>query len=144
MNKILFVTRKVKGYTEKQMAALLEILEDEYVELEHSFKSLTVEQAYKLSKVFDVPAELYIYAEGDLEKFDEHVSIELSQIIAANSFQSFPPDTFFKIIALGNSALKAVVDWKKIRQENFVLQSDNKALRQLNEGLKKLAFQPTV
>jgi transcriptional regulator with XRE-family HTH domain len=140
MNKILFVSRKVKDYTEKQMADLLGISEDNYLEIEHSLKSLNVEQAYKLAKVFDVPAELYIYAEGDLERFEENVSTELTQMIADQSFQRFPPEAYFKMITLGNSALKAVVDWKRIKQENCMLQSDNKALRHLNEELRKLAF----
>ncbi|MEJ0103810.1 MAG: hypothetical protein WDO19_15170 [Bacteroidota bacterium] len=56
MNKIVFTARMAKGLTEKQMASLLRIEEDEYKELELAIREMTGEFAQQLETMHNVPA----------------------------------------------------------------------------------------
>ena len=60
MNKVLYVGRKAKGLSEKQIAKVLQIEEQEYIELEHSIRDVNAQLALKLAKLFDIDAKIFI------------------------------------------------------------------------------------
>ena len=60
MNKVLYVGRKAKGLSEKQIAKVLQIEEQEYIELEHSIRDVNAQLALKRAKLFDIDAKIFI------------------------------------------------------------------------------------
>ena len=91
MNKVLYVGRKAKGLSEKQIAAVLQIEEQEYIELEHSLKDVTAQQALKLAKLFDIDAEIFIYTDGRDVRLLKYATGEISKYMQNGAFQGLPP-----------------------------------------------------
>lgn len=60
MNKILFVARKAKGLTEKQLAEALKIGEVEYLQYECNLEKLPVKIVEKLEDCFDIPVAYFL------------------------------------------------------------------------------------
>lgn len=61
MNRILYVARKAKGFTELQVAKALQIEENAYIEMEHSLAYVSADIALRFAKIFDIDPELFIY-----------------------------------------------------------------------------------
>ena len=141
MNKILHITRAIKGYSEKQMAEILGIAETEYIEIEHSVADLTASQALKLSKLFNVDPVFYMSTEAEQGRIEKKAAEEIAKILNDTDFQNPHPKLGLDIIRLGNAALSLTVELKHALQREYILIADNKALKKLNEGLKKMILE---
>jgi len=139
MNKVLYVGRKAKGLSEKQIAEILQIEEQEYIELEHSLTDVTAQQALKLAGLFDIDAEIFIYTDGHDVRLLKYAAGEISKYIQNGSYQGFPPQYFVEIVALGNMALHLAADLNHAVYKQYELEQDNQALRKLNAALKETA-----
>ncbi len=139
MNKVLYVGRKAKGLSEKQIAGILQMEEQEYIELEHSLKDVTARQALKLAGLFDIDAEIFIYTDGRDVRLLKYAAGEISKYMQNGSCQGLPPQYLGDIIALGNMALGLVADLNHAVYKQYELEQDNLALRKLNAALKETA-----
>jgi len=139
MNKVLYVGRKAKGLSEAQIAGVLQIEEREYIELEHSLKDVTAQQALKLAKLFDIDAEIFIYTDGRDVRLLKYAAGEISKYMQSGKLKDLPPQYLGDIIALGNTALHLVADLNHAVYKQYELEQDNLALRKLNAALKETA-----
>ena len=139
MNKVLYVGRKAKGLSEKQIAKVLQIEEQEYIELEHSLKDVNAQLALKLAKLFDIDAEIFIYTDGHDVRLLKYATDEISGFMQNGTLNNLPPQYLGQIIALGNTALRLAADLNHAVYKQYELEQDNQALRKLNAALKETA-----
>ena len=137
MNRLLYVARKAKGFTEEQVAKILQIEESEYTELEHSIVDVTVKQAVLFAKLYDIDAEQFIYTEGRQERVLKYAMDEISSFKQNGYLESLPPGYYFKIVSLGNTALSLQAELSHSIFRQYELEQDNKALRILYNELKE-------
>jgi transcriptional regulator with XRE-family HTH domain len=136
MNKILYVARKAKGYTENQVAKALQMEEMAYKELEASLTNVTADIALKVSKLYDIDAELFIYTEGREQSLIKFAMDEIANFEKSGILKELPPQQLFHLVSLGNTALALQVELNHCLYRQYELERDNDAIRQLNEELK--------
>jgi DNA-binding XRE family transcriptional regulator len=136
MNRILYVGRKAKGLTEAQIAKVLQIEEHEYVELEHSLTDVTAQQALKLSKLFSIDAEIFIYTEGRETRLIKYAADEISGYMKNGLLDGMSPKELFGITSMANTALSLSVQLSHSVYQQYELEKDNTALRGLIAELK--------
>jgi len=137
MNRLLYVARKAKGLTEAQVAKVLQIEESEYTELEHSIVDVTAKQAVLLATVYDIDAEQFIYTEGGQERVLKYAMDEISKFKQNGYLESLPPNYYFNIVSLGNTALTLQAELSHSIFRQYELEQDNQALRLLYKELKE-------
>jgi transcriptional regulator with XRE-family HTH domain len=137
MNKVLYVGRKAKGLSEKQIAKVLQIEEQEYIELEHSLKDVSAQLALKLAKLFDIDAEIFIYTDGHDVRLLKYATDEISGYMQGGMLNNLPQQYLGQIMALGNTALRLAADLNHAVYKQYELEQDNQALRKLNAALKE-------
>ena len=137
MNKVLYVGRKAKGFSEMQIAKVLQIEEQEYIELEHSLRDVSAQLALKLAKLFDIDAEIFIYTDGQDVRLLKYATDEISGYMQSGVLSNPPPQYLSQIIALGNTALRLAADLNHAVYKQYELEQDNRALRKLNTALKE-------
>ena len=137
MNKVLYVGRKAKGFSEMQIAKVLQIEEQEYIELEHSLKDVNAQLALKLAKLFDIDAEIFIYTDGHDVRLLKYATDEISRYMQSGTLNN-PQQYLSQIIALGNNALRLAADLNHAVYKQYELEQDNQALRKLNAALKEM------
>jgi len=138
MNKVLYVARKAKGFTEKQVAKALQIEESAYRELEASLTDVTATIALRAAKLFDIDAELFIYTEGREQRLVKFAMDEIANFKQSGILNDLPPQHLFHIVNLGNTALSLQVELNHCVFRQYELERDNEALRQLNAELKAM------
>jgi transcriptional regulator with XRE-family HTH domain len=131
MNRILYVARKAKGFTTAQLAKVLEIEENGYYEIEHSLADISAQQALKLSKLFDVDPEIFLYTEGRDSRLVKHAMDEISGYLKKGELEELKPADYIRTVALGNTALSLMVDLNHALYKQYELEKDNRALRRL-------------
>jgi transcriptional regulator with XRE-family HTH domain len=136
MNKILYVARKAKGFTEKQVANALQMEEMAYKELEASLTNVTADIALRVSKLYDIDAELFIYTEGREQSLIKFAMDEIANFKKSGILKDLPPQQLFHLVSLGNTALALQVELNHCLYRQYELESDNEAIRQLNKELK--------
>jgi transcriptional regulator with XRE-family HTH domain len=136
MNRILYVARKAKGLSAIQLANLLQIAENEYNEIEHSITDVTALQVLKLSKVFDVDPEMFLYNDGRDKRLVKYATDEVSKIITNVQAEQVPTRYYFHMVSLGNTALSLQAELGHALYRQYELEKDNEALRQMIESLK--------
>jgi transcriptional regulator with XRE-family HTH domain len=139
MNKVLYVGRKARGLSEMQIAKVLQIEEQEYIELEHSLRDVNAQLALKLAKLFDIDAEIFIYTDGHDVRLLKYATDEISGYMQGGMLNNLPPQYLSQIIALGNTALRLAADLNHAVYKQYELEQDNQALRKLNAALKETA-----
>jgi transcriptional regulator with XRE-family HTH domain len=137
MNRLLYVARKAKGLTEKQVAKVLQIEESEYKELEHSLTDVTAKQALLLAKFYNIEAEQFIYTDGRKERVLKYAMDEISRYKQDGLLENLPPGYYFNIVTLGNTAFTLQAELSHSIYRQYELEQDNQALRLLYEELKK-------
>ena len=136
MNKILYVARKAKGFTMEQVAKALQIGDMEYKELEASLTNVTADIALRVSKLYDIDAELFIYTEGREQSLIKFAMDEIANFKKSGILNDLPPHQLFHLVSLGNTALALQVELNHCLYRQYELERDNDAIRQLNEELK--------
>ncbi|WCT13502.1 hypothetical protein [Mucilaginibacter jinjuensis] len=136
MNKILYVARKAKGFTEAQVAKALQLEESEYRELEASLTDVTAGIALRAAKLFNIDAELFIYTEGREHRLVKFAMDEITSFKQSGLLNDMPPQHLFHIVNLGNTALSLQVELNHSVFRIYELEKDNEALRKLNAELK--------
>ncbi|HEY2581991.1 MAG TPA: helix-turn-helix transcriptional regulator [Mucilaginibacter sp.] len=131
MNKVLYAARKAKGITEAQLAKLLQIDESTFKELECSLVDISAKLALKLSKLFDIEPELFMFNEGQNTRILKTAMDEVAGILLASSFDKAPPSYYFSLISLGNKALMIQSELNHALYKQFELEKDNEAIRTL-------------
>src|SRR6195952_2895134 len=109
MNKILYVARKAKGFTEEQVAKALQIEENAYRELEASLTDVTAAIALRAAKLFNIDAELFIYTEGREQRLVKFAMDEIANFKQSGILNDLPPQHLFHMVNLGNTALSLQV-----------------------------------
>jgi transcriptional regulator with XRE-family HTH domain len=137
MNRLLYIARKAKGLTEKQIAKVLQIEESEYKELEHSLTDVTAKQALLLAKLYDIEAEQFIYTDGRKERVLKYSMDEISNYKQNGMLDNLPQGYYFNIVTWGNTALTLQAELNYAVYRIYELEQDNQALRILNDELKE-------
>jgi transcriptional regulator with XRE-family HTH domain len=137
MNRILHVARKAKGFTTAQLAKVLEIEENAYNEIEHSLTDISAQQALKLSKLFEVDPEIFLYTEGRDTRLVKHAMDEISGYLKKGELDQIKPADYISTIALGNTALALMADLNHALYKQYELEKDNRALRRLIAAFKE-------
>jgi len=138
MNKVLYVGRKAKGLSEAQIAKVLQIEEREYIELEHSQTDVTAQQALKLSNLFGIDAEIFIYTEGRETRLIQYATDEISVYMKNGLLDGMSPQSLFCITSIANTALSLSVRLNHAVYRQYELEKDNEALKSLNDELKAM------
>jgi len=138
MNKVLYVARKARGFTEKQVAKALQIEESAYRELEASLTDVTAAIALRAAKLFNIDAELFIYTEGREQRLVKFAMDEIANFKQSGILNDLPPQHLFHVVNLGNTALSLQVELNHCVFRQYELEKDNEALRQLNAELKTM------
>ena len=136
MNKILYVARKAKGFTENQVARALQMQDMEYKELEASLTNVTADIALRVSKLYDIDAELFIYTEGREQSLIKFAMDEIANFKKSGLLKDLPAEQLFHLVSLGNTALALQVELNHCLYRRYELERDNEAIRQLNTELK--------
>ncbi|AMR32730.1 hypothetical protein A0256_15510 [Mucilaginibacter sp. PAMC 26640] len=136
MNKVLYVGRKAKGLSTAQIAKVLQIEEKEYVEIENSVTDLTAQQSLKLSKLFDIDPEIFIYTEGREPRLIKYAADEISGYLKDGLLDGLSPQHLLSLTRMVNTGLSLSVQLNHALYQQYELEQDNKALRWLNAELK--------
>jgi transcriptional regulator with XRE-family HTH domain len=137
MNKILFVARKAKGFTEKEVARELGVEESEYLELECNFKRLPIDMLDKLEELYDIPIEYFLLY--DLFDVEERIDAlrQYKLALSRGGEQKFTASTHFGIAKMGIEGLIAYEHLKVSLLKQAELERENLVLRQLYMSIKK-------
>ncbi len=136
MNKILYVARKAKGFTQEQVAKALQMEEMAYKEMEASLADVTADIALRVSKLYNIDAELFIYTEGREHSLIKFAMDEISNFKKSGVLKELPPQQLFHIVSLGNTALALQAELNHCLFRQYELERDNEAIRQINAELK--------
>lgn len=137
MNKILYVARKAKGLSQQQLAKLLYMEETAYQELEYSLDDVSGELAKRLSKLFDVEPEHFLFNEKQTTRLLKVAMDEVSSILEATKNDLLPPANYFSMIKLGNKALLLQAELNHELYKRYELEEDITAIKSLYLKLKK-------
>jgi transcriptional regulator with XRE-family HTH domain len=136
MNKILYVARKAKGFTQEQVAKALQMEEMAYKEMEASLSDVTADIALRVSKLYNIDAELFIYTEGREQSLIKFAMNEIANFKKSGILKELAPQQLFYLVSLGNTALALQAELNHCLFRQYELEKDNEALRQLNSELK--------
>lgn len=143
MNKILYIARKVKGLTEREVAAALDIAENEYKELETGIKRVTSEPAEKLAELFNVGPEYFMLNEcaniGDLTEVLE----KQRDLLDMPEYNQSDARVHLFIAKMGIEAFIANHKNYMLIRDQKELEKENRVLRELYEDLKKRKLSPS-
>lgn len=137
MNRILYVARKAKGLTEKQVAEVLKIDESEYLEFECDIKTVSLDIRNKLEEFYDIhPSYFSLYDAFDVEertcalkKYKEDLSSMVNLDI--------PAKIYIDIIKLGLESLLVHDELKVSFLRQLELEKENSVLRKLYDELRQ-------
>jgi transcriptional regulator with XRE-family HTH domain len=137
MNRVLHAARKAKGLTEAQVAKVLKIEEWNYKELEHSVTDVTLEQAIRLSKLYNIDEHLFLYTEGREERSIKSAFDAIAVIMSSDLFKDLSPQSLYGINSIGNTALSLSVQLADATYLQYELKKDNEAIKSVNSYLKE-------
>jgi hypothetical protein len=92
--------------------------------------------ALRVSKLYDIDAELFIYTEGREQSLIKFAMDEIANFKKSGILKELPPQQLFHLVSLGNTALALQVELNHCLYRRYELERDNDAIRQLNEELK--------
>lgn len=137
MNRILYVARKAKGLTEKQVAEILKIEESEYLEFECNLKRLRSEIIDKLEELYNIhPSFLMMYDAFDnrehVDGLEEcKVSLTIPEVEGLSAIQCV------RVAKIGMEALIFLEKLKAGQLKQIELERENLVLRELYNNLKQ-------
>jgi transcriptional regulator with XRE-family HTH domain len=137
INKILYVARKAKGFSQLQLAKLMQMDETAYQELEYSLDDISGEQAKKLSKLFDVEPEHFLFNERQVTRVLKVAMDEVTAILEATKNDLLPPANYFSMIKLGNKALMLQAELNHEMYRRYQLEEDIAAIKSMYLKLKE-------
>ena len=137
MNRILYVARKAKGLTEKQVAEVLKIEESEYMEYECNLKKLSSEIIDKLEELYNIhPSYLMMYDAFDSQEIVDgleecKVSLTMPEVDGLSAIQCV------RVSKMGMEALIFCEKLKVSRLKQLDLEKENSVLRKLYDELRQ-------
>ncbi|WP_345954037.1 helix-turn-helix transcriptional regulator [Mucilaginibacter sp. PAMB04168] len=136
MNKILYIARKSKGFTEAQLAQVLGMSETEYNELECELRQMPLDIALKAAKLFNLTPDYFLVSEKQSAKLRAYAAKEALELLSSPDLENVPAQLGARFIALGTRALVLQEELNAALHENHVLRRENEVLRQLNADLR--------
>ena len=137
MNRILYVARKAKGLTEKQVAEVLKIEESEYLEYECNFKRLPSEIIDKLEELYNIhPSYLMMYDAFDIREHVDgleecKVSLTMPEVDGLSAMHCV------RVAKIGMEALMLCEKLKASQLKQLDLERENSVLRELYNDLRQ-------
>ncbi len=136
INKILYIARKVRGLSEIELAKILGIDETGYKELEIQIKRMTPEYADILGELFDVEPEFFLtYEYGGMQDLTNILEKHRRSLDVQHHNRS-EESSHLAIARMGLEASIAIQENYVLLREKRDLEIENRALRELYEGLK--------
>lgn len=134
MNRILYVARKAKGLSEKDVSKALRLEEIVYRKVEAGMVSVTLEMATALQELYDVP--VYCFFSPLQNSFDQAIQSlekqkELLEETPDAQSDSLSAKTHFFIAKMG---LESLAD----KQKHMLLMIKLRELKQENSKLKEI------
>jgi transcriptional regulator with XRE-family HTH domain len=137
VNKILYVARKAKGLSRQQLAKLLHMEELAYQELEYSLDDISGELAKRLSKLFDIEPEHFLFNERQTTRLIRTAMDEVSSILESTKNDLVPPANYFSLIKLGNKSLLLQAELNQEVYRRYQLEEDIAKIKSLYLKLKE-------
>jgi len=135
MNSILYIVRKAKGLTERQLSRILEIDEKKYMEIENELRLLDEEMSLKLGKIFNIPADHFLINPKREAQLRANAMKEVISFLTLPSTAQIPPEIQIKMIAMGTQALMAHQELNAAHYEINILKRENEVIRNLYMNL---------
>lgn len=136
INKMLYIARKARVLTEKEVAKALGTTEIEYKELESGVKRMTCELAEKLSELFNVSPVFFMTYEYD-NMHDLTDALEKHRnLLTGVEFKQEDGGLHVRILKIGIEASIAIQKNIVLLREQRDLEHENKALKELYNDLR--------
>ncbi len=136
MNKILYVARKARGISEKELAKILRIDETGYKELEVQIKRMTSEYADILGESFNVEPEFFLTYEYEGMQDLTNILEKHRRSLDVQNHNRTEENSHLAIARMGLEASIAIQENYVLLREKQDLEKENRALRELCQHLK--------
>lgn len=137
MNRIVFVARKAKGLTTKDVADVLTMPDNEYLELENSIRKITLEEACRLGDFYHIPHEMILAADPSRTKKYQQMIETYKETLYRPDIRNFYSEADIKFAQMAVEALRANDELYTLLTDHITLKQDHDALKELYHHLKQ-------